>query len=346
MNKSILYKIHHLFGYDTDSDLTDEVNDLISGTNRHFINMKNTCDYTCPKQIEVDFTLNCDNRCPYCYNQKNLGSNIRPQYEKIAYTVMNILAKDQSPRVLSILGGEPLLYIDELLKFVKLIKENTNLKILVTSTLPATCISRWDKFIELLNLIDSLHVSAHSYDQTLGDISRNSKSKHDRNKLLKDILNSDITAEIAIHLNLAKDIISTRAAVLENYSYYDALSANTKHKLKYIRFTEIQLDENLPMFKDFEKIMNIRMPAPYSNGCYQNISKLFDGSTPCILKRTCFLITKHKTVESIKDILKILYKVFFRKKREHLVYIVNENGDLKYERKLFESQTCAFSIEK
>ena len=208
-----------------------------------------------------------------------------------------------------------------------------------------TCVNKWDKFVEILNLIDELHVSAHSYDQELGDISRNSVSKHDRNKLLMDILNTDISAEVAVHLNLAKDIISTRAAVMENYEFYDAMSSSTRKKLKYIRFTEIQLDENAPMFKDFEKIMGIRLPAPYSNGCYQNITKFFGGSTPCILKRTCFLVTKHKTVESLKDLLKIAYKVFFRKKRKHLVYIVNENGDLKYERKLFESQTCAFSVE-
>lgn len=337
------YAIHHLFGYDTDP--TSEVDDMIACRNRRFMNMKNTCDYTCPNQIEVDFTLNCDNRCPYCYNQRFLGSKIRPQYEKIAYTVLNVLAEDQSPKVLSILGGEPLLYIDELLEFVKIIRENTNLKIMVTSTLPVTCVKKWDKFVEILNLIDELHVSAHSYDQELGDISRNSVSKHDRNKLLMDILNTDISAEVAVHLNLAKDIISTRAAVMENYEFYDAMSSSARKKLKYIRFTEIQLDENAPMFKDFEKIMGIRLPAPYSNGCYQNITKFFGGSTPCILKRTCFLVTKHKTVESLKDLLKIAYKVFFRKKRKHLVYIVNENGDLKYERKLFESQTCAFSVE-
>lgn len=341
---TLSYKIHHLFGYDTDP--TNETDNLIAQKDRHFINMKNTCDYTCPNQIEVDFTLNCDNRCSYCYNQKYLGSKIKPQYEKIAYTVLNILAKDQSPKVLSILGGEPLLYIDELLEFVKIIKENTNLKILVTSTLPATCITHWDKFIKILNIIDELHVSAHSYDQRIGDISRNSTSKHDRNKLLRDILNADITAEVSVHLNLAKDIISTRAAVFENYEYYNALSSTTAKKLKYIRFTEIQLDENLPVYKDFEKIMDIKLPAPYSNGCYQNITKLMNGDTPCLLKRTCFLVTRHKTIESFKDILKLLYKVFYRKKREHLVYIVNENGELKYERKLFESQTCAFSIEK
>ena len=191
---TLSYKIHHLFGYDTDP--TNETDNLIAQKDRHFINMKNTCDYTCLNQIEVDFTLNCDNRCSYCYNQKYLGSKIKPQYEKIAYTVLNILAKDQSPKVLSILGGEPLLYIDELLEFVKIIKENTNLKILVTSTLPATCITHWDKFIKILNIIDELHVSAHSYDQRIGDISRNSTSKHDRNKLLRDILNADITAEV------------------------------------------------------------------------------------------------------------------------------------------------------
>ena len=342
-NNTLRYKIHHLFGYDTDP--SSEVDDMIAGRNRHFINMKNTCDYTCPNQIEVDFTLNCDNRCPYCYNKKYLGSDIRPQYEKIAYRVLNVLAEDQSPKVLSVLGGEPLLYIDELLEFVKIIRKNTNLKILVTSTLPLTCIKKWDKFIEILNLIDELHISAHSYDKKLGDISRNSVSKHDRNKLLLDILNADISAEVAVHLNLAKDIISTRAAVLENYAFYDAMSNSANKKLKYIRFTEIQLDENLPMFKDFEKIMGISLPAPYSNGCYQNITKLFGGDTPCILKRTCFLVTKHKTIESVKDLIKIAYKVFFRKKRKHLVYIVNENGDLKYERKLFESQICAFSVE-
>jgi organic radical activating enzyme len=310
----------HIFGYDT--DILNE---------KSFLFMQNACDSTKPVQIEVDFTLICDNHCPYCYNKKNMESkNGLPNLPKLKEAVLKY-AKEVS--VVTILGGEPLLFPKELLDFVEFIRNNTKLKIILTSAMPNTCNSYKEEFYKILNIVDEFRISAHSYNQEIGDKSRNSKSTYCRNTLIKNILNYNPKCDVAIHLNLAQGIISDRESVLENYYFYDSMSDFSIKKFKYIRFTEIQLKENLPIFKDFDLIMGIKLPPMYSKGCYQNITHLFAASnTTAIVKRSCFLIAKHRTIESWKDLLKLFILSFIRKSRKHLVYIVDNNGNVSYSR--------------
>lgn len=104
---------------------------------------KNCCDGMY-NSFDVHFTSACDNKCKHCIDLEYNGSNInKPDIVAIANTIIS--NKDGYDDVL-FLGGEPCLYLDELIECIKIIQENTNLKIFVTTSVPKICHDQYDKF--------------------------------------------------------------------------------------------------------------------------------------------------------------------------------------------------------
>lgn len=79
------------------------------------------------------------------------------------------------------LGGEPCLYLAELIECVEIIKQNTDLKSYVTTSAPKVCKDKQDLFFKSIDLLDSIHLSVQDYKEDIGDEIRRIKSKYDTN---------------------------------------------------------------------------------------------------------------------------------------------------------------------
>ena len=96
----------------------------------------NSCD-NIHNSIDVHFTSICDNRCEHCIDRLPDCMKIdKPDVNKIFESIYE--NRDNMNDVL-FLGGEPCLYLEELLKITKKIKKYTNLKIYVTTSAPKQC---------------------------------------------------------------------------------------------------------------------------------------------------------------------------------------------------------------
>ena len=326
--------------------------DNISVTTKSTLNifsMRNVCDLHGIKMLEVDFTYNCDNRCPYCYAASALSNSdsVKPKVKEIANSII-AEQKKSNYTTLSFLGGEPLLYIKELIECISLVRKEVSFAyIVVTSTLPKTCIDNYSEFIELLKCIDALHISAHHCEESMRDKAIHATSHHDRNELLCKILNEDIgNCKVAVHINMAKGVCDTKAAILQNYYFYNAISSRSRNKLDYIRFNEINLGTKTNDYS-FEKIFNVKLLSPYGHGCYSDITYLFKyAEVPVYLKRVCFLMANNKQA-SFSDLLKILYKILIHRENRYYDYcnVILPNGNAQLSRQSNIHKVCKLTKE-
>ena len=126
----------------------------------------NICDQIL-NEAQIHFTKNCSNRCPFCIDAFNNGvGNKKPDIDKIFLSVLNI--KDKIDDI-AISGGEPMLYIDELLQLVRNIKRFAKLNVTVITSMPITCWTHKETFFEIIKIIDHLIISPQHYDQEIGD---------------------------------------------------------------------------------------------------------------------------------------------------------------------------------
>lgn len=111
--------------------------------------------------FDVHFTSLCDNKCAHCVDQCYEGLHIaKPDVKKIADT---IVSNSEGVDDVLFLGGEPCLFLDELIECTKAIKEKTKLKVYVTSGMPKTLYDNKGRFFELLGLVDGFNISAQHY---------------------------------------------------------------------------------------------------------------------------------------------------------------------------------------
>lgn len=144
----------------------------------------NICDQIL-NEAQIHFTKNCSNRCPFCIDAFNNGvGNKKPDIDKIFLSVLNI--KDKIDDI-AISGGEPMLYIDELLQLVRNIKRFAKLNVTVITSMPITCWTHKETFFEIIKIIDHLIISPQHYDQEIGDKIRGCNSFYNREKLFSEI---------------------------------------------------------------------------------------------------------------------------------------------------------------
>ena len=85
---------------------------------------KNCCDGIY-NSYDVHFTKFCDNKCAFCVDRDSPVINGgRPDWKVMADAIIN---NQEGFDDVLILGGEPLLFLDEVYNFVKALKENTKL---------------------------------------------------------------------------------------------------------------------------------------------------------------------------------------------------------------------------
>lgn len=270
----------------------------------------NSCDGIY-RSCDVHFTNFCDNKCAFCIDKNSIAPNCgKPNWLEM-YATMNM--KKQNFDDILILGGEPMLFIDELYQFVHHIKAFTKLKVYCTTSMPITCTTN-PKFYKILEMLDGLNLSAQHHDEEIADIIRGTKSQYDRQAFYKSLPHKE---KIRIQLNLMKNWMECADSVRNAINYYTELGFTT------IKLSELQ---NAPEeYVSFEKIFDIKLKSPYTHGCQTDVSNLFifsaNNNAKIILKRSCFLV-EPTLKASFRDGLKVIFK----RKSKNTFGVLYEDG--------------------
>lgn len=265
--------------------------------------------------FDVHFTSACDNKCAHCVDQCYEGMHIvKPDVDAIANTIIqNAEGLDD----VLFLGGEPCLFLEELIECVTKIKCATNLKVYVTTSVPKVCYDNRDRFVYLLALLDGLNISAQHYDEAVADEIRKTKSQYDRQKFYDSL---PMKEKIRINLNIVKPYLYTKEELINCLNHYDKMGFNS------IKLSEIQ--HGAEYFVSFEKLFGIDLKSPYSHGCqkYLDMDSIIPGfKTSVLLKRSCFMC-EETLKASLSDGIKALLSIGRRPKNKYGV--VYENGAL------------------
>jgi len=270
--------------------------------------------------LDVHFTSACDNKCKHCVDMRFSGLNVtRPDVSSICKTILeNYIGVDD----VLFLGGEPLLYIDELLECVKFIKNLTPMKVYVTTSVPKTCFDNYDKFLQLLELIDGLNISVqHHLEPVANEIRQKFDNLYDRQTFYNNLPYKE---KIRVNLNIVKPFLYTRIDIRNCLVHYDSMGFNS------IKISEIQ--HGTEHFVSFKEIFGIKLPNPYSHGCQIYLENLPDllncpkFKTPVLLKASCFLC-EDTLKASIGDGFKVLSKLVMPAKKNKYGVIYG-NGSL------------------
>ncbi|MDU8988590.1 MAG: radical SAM protein [Clostridium perfringens] len=265
--------------------------------------------------FDVHFTSVCDNKCEFCIDQTCEGKNIvKPNVPAIVNTVIQ---NEEGHDDILFLGGEPCLFLDELIDCVTQIKEKTNLKVYVTTSVPKVCYDNKDKFFKLIETLDGINLSVQHYNEEVADKIRRTTSKYDRQKFYSSLPHKE---KIRLNINLVKPYLCTKQDVIDCIKHYDNMGFDT------IKLNELQHATNT--YVSFEKLFDIKLKSPFSNGCqgYINMDKLIPNvKTPILLKRSCFLCEETQKARLI-DGVKVLTKFFINGKSNFGV--IYEDGSL------------------
>lgn len=265
--------------------------------------------------FDVHFTSACDNKCAHCVDNCYKGKQIvKPDVDAIVKTIVE--NKEGLDDVL-FLGGEPCLYLDELLNCVKKLRNKTNLKLYVTTSVPKICSDEREKFEELIDILDGINLSVQHYDEKIADEIRKTVSAYDRQQFYNSLPHKD---KIRINLNIVKPYLYMKKDLVECLKHYDKMGFNS------IKLSEIQHGKEY--FVSFEKIFNLNLGSPYAHGCqkYIDMEKIIPGfKTPLLLKRSCFAC-EETLKASIADGMKVLCSLFTKPKNKYGV--IYEDGSL------------------
>lgn len=265
--------------------------------------------------LDVHFTSACDNKCSHCIDNcyDGLGIN-KPDVNAILETIYtNCEGVDD----VLFLGGEPCLYLDELLYCVKQIKSKTSLKVYVTTAVPKICHDQYGKFVELIEWLDGINLSVQHYKEDVADEIRQTKSQYDRQTFYASL---PLKNKIRINLNIVKPFLYTKEDIISCLCHYDKMGVNS------IKLSEIQ--HGADCYVSFEKVFNLKMKSPFSFGCqtYLDMSTIIpDFTTSILLKRSCF-ICEETLHAAFSDGLKALLQVFIKPKNKY--GIIYEDGTL------------------
>lgn len=278
-------------------------------------NLKSNCCDGIYNSFDVHFTNMCDNKCTHCIDKCFNGSGIaKPDVNAIVKTIVdNKIGLDD----VLFLGGEPCLYLDELIDCIQQLRDKTNLKLFVTTSVPMICKTEYTKFIKLIELLDGINLSVQHYKEDIADDIRKTESKYNRQEFYASLPYKD---KIRINLNIVKPYLYTKDDISLCLKHYDKMGFNS------IKLSEIQHGKDV--FVSFEDTFNIKLGSPYADGCqtYLDMDKLISGfKTPVLLKRSCFMC-EDTLKASFKDGIKVIYKTFNKPNNKYGV--IYEDGSL------------------
>ena len=123
---------------------------------------------------------------------------------------------DKSTNI-TISGGEPLIYINEVLDLVKFIKKYTKLNITINTSIPYECYLHKTIYNEIVETVDSILLSAQHCDQEIADKIRKSKSKFNRNAFYKELPHKE---KYIVSLNIHKPYLCKLYDILRNIEFF------------------------------------------------------------------------------------------------------------------------------
>ena len=276
----------------------------------------NVCDRIY-NEMMIHFTKICPNNCPFCVDKKNKGVNDKaPDLEKIEKSI-NIYKDDINAVTIS--GGEPFIFINELYELVKWIKDNTSLKIYIVTSLPKICYDNKDLFYQICELCDNIQVSAAHYNDRKAAKIFNSEEviKYPRQILLSTFPYKD---KVTISLNAVKGYLDTKEDIIEAIKHYN-----------WMGYKDIKICEMFDADKyyvDIPKTLGIKMKSPFAHGCkteYDTLELIPEFNGKLTIKRTCFLRTKCQKA-CLSDCFKMLTK--YIKKKEYFFGVIHEDGTI------------------
>lgn len=279
----------------------------------------NTCDHPeANNELMIHFTKVCPNDCEFCIDKINYGvKSKKPDIDAIINTIDKY---KENVKTISISGGEPFIFMNELETLVNWIKENTSLKILIITSVPNICFEKKEKFFNILDKCDSIQLSLQHYVEEWGDKIRQSKSTFNRNEFYKEILNHCDTDKILGSINIILPYFENKVDILNVIKKFNDLG------FKNLKICELFDYDKL--YVDIPKTLGIKMNSPFAWGCKTeyNIKKLlptFDGHL--YIKRSCFMRSNlHQA--NIWDFIKMCTRWIFAKK--YFFGVVHENGEI------------------
>ena len=282
--------------------------------------MKNKFNRNCCDGIynsfDIHFTSACDNKCAHCIDAKYEGIHInKPDVKAITNT---IIENQNGYDDVLFLGGEPCLYLEEMLETINILRDNTNLKIYVTTSVPKTCFDKKELFYEIIEKIDGINLSVQHHREFVADEIRRTKSKFDNLLFYQNLPNKE---KIRINLNIVKPFLFTKKDITECLKHYDKMGFNE------IKLSEIQHGKEY--FVSFEKTFGIKLGSPFFHGCQKHLdmSKIIpEIKTPILLKRSCFMC-EETLKASFMDFVKVCQK-HISKDLNGKYGVVYENGML------------------
>ena len=276
----------------------------------------NACDQI-GNELQIHFTKSCPNKCPFCIDATNKGLDagyIVPNVDKIYEKVM--VYKDNIDSI-CISGGEPMLFMKHLIILIRMVKNNSNLKVYVISSIPETCYNNQDLFNEIMELIDGLAISPQHYKEEIADQMRGHKSNFDRQAFYAAMPHKE---KITMNINMVKPYLYAKDEIIACVKHYNDLG------FKDIKLVELFNMEE--MYVNFEKTFGVKLKSPFAHGCKTE----FD-ITPWIpsyegkftLKRTCFLVNKLLHA-NMSDMFKAATRKLFEK--PYYFGVVYEDGSI------------------
>ena len=275
----------------------------------------NICDQVL-NEANIHFTKSCPNKCPFCIDAFNAGLTYnKPDIEKIFMSVLSIVDKIDE---VTISGGEPFVYIDELLQLVKNIKRYAKKKLTVITSLPKQCYDKKEEFFEIIKYVDTLVISPQHMDTDKGDKIRGSKTLFNREELLKEIPDK---SKVSLTINLIKGYFDSLDDIKYHVRYFENLG--------FSHFKIAEIFDHDELYVSIEKLLGIKMNQPFSLGCSDKHFDVppFIGETKSdfTIKRVCFYRTKHVHA-SFTDLIKIILRPLFAKKS--FFCVIYENGEI------------------
>lgn len=265
--------------------------------------------------LDVHFTSACDNKCAHCVDLCYEGLGIvKPNVEAITESIVK---NSEGIDDVLFLGGEPCLYLNELLDCVKQLKARTALKVFVTTSVPKICHDQRDGFEELIDCVDGMNMSVQHHQEYVADNIRRTTSRYDRQAFYKSLSHKE---KIRINLNIVKPFLHERHDLVDCLEHYDTLGFNS------IKLSEIQHGKDV--YVSFADVFGLSMKSAYAHGCqtYLNMQEIIPGfKTPVLLKRSCFLC-ESSLKASLMDGIKVLAKCIKPSKNKYGV--IYEDGTL------------------
>ena len=275
----------------------------------------NTCDRI-DNELMLQLTKACPNSCAFCIDKFNHGVQGPPDFSNIKCRILEHADKVNG---ITISGGEPLIYIIEVLDLIKFIKENTNLKITLNTSIPYECYLYESVFNEIVEIVDTVLLSAQHYDQKIADKIRKSKSKFDRNNFYKNLSHKE---KYIISLNIHKPYLYKLDDILKNIEFF--------YNLGFSNIKLAELFEQPEMHVSIKDILQIRLPQPFAVQCSNknvNIKHLlpnFNGNLT--IKTVCFIKSKNLKA-NFWDLFKTCTRFLFKKKKYYFG-VIQPNGDI------------------